>query len=253
MKKLISLSTMLLITILLTSFFSLNTFASPIKVFDDYDVLTDQEEALLDARANELSEELGIDIVILTVYSLGGYTPISFGEAFLSEYGYADDSVVFLLSFEERDYAIATQGIAFDIFTEYASNNAVDHFISYISAENYYHGFNEFLTQAEAKINHYYDTGYAYGSEPISIVTYILIAFVIAVVIALITVFILKSQLNTAVPKGSAGDYLSNFRLDQSRDIFLYSTVTKTKIEKSSGGGGGGGSRSTGGGTSGKF
>ena len=69
-------------------------------------------------------------------------------------------------------------------------------------------------------------------------------------VIGLLVALYMKSKLLIAKPQRSADSYAvrGSLNLHDSSDIFLYQTVTRTRIQepKSGGGGGGGGSRSGG-------
>lgn len=65
---------------------------------------------------------------------------------------------------------------------------------------------------------------------------YWLILIIIALLAALIVVGRLKAQLKTASKRHGASDYIRNdsLRLEVSRDIHLYDTVKRTKIQTSS-------------------
>ncbi len=60
------------------------------------------------------------------------------------------------------------------------------------------------------------------------------ISAIIGVVIALVVCLIMKSRMKTAVPKITANDYIrkNSFNITRSRDIFIYSDVTKKKRQK---------------------
>ena len=60
------------------------------------------------------------------------------------------------------------------------------------------------------------------------------ISAIIGVVIALVICLIMKSRMKTAVPKITANDYIrkNSFNITRSRDIFIYSDVTKKKRQK---------------------
>lgn len=60
------------------------------------------------------------------------------------------------------------------------------------------------------------------------------ISFVIGLVIALIVCLVMKSCMKTAVPKSTANDYIrkNSFNITRSRDIFIYSNITKKKRQK---------------------
>ena len=87
-------------------------------------------------------------------------------------------------------------------------------------------------------------------NTPPSIETCILIALSIGLAAAVITVLILRSQLKSVKSARDASGYVmhDSFALTESRDIFLYSTISKTARSQSSSD-----SRSRSGGRSGKF
>ena len=60
------------------------------------------------------------------------------------------------------------------------------------------------------------------------------ISAIIGIVIALVVCLIMKSRMKTAVPKITANDYIrkNSFNITRSRDIFIYSDVTKKKRQK---------------------
>ncbi len=60
------------------------------------------------------------------------------------------------------------------------------------------------------------------------------ISAVIGLIIALIVCLIMKSCMKTAVPKITANDYIrkNSFNITRSRDIFIYSNITKKKRPK---------------------
>lgn len=88
------------------------------------------------------------------------------------------------------------------------------------------------------------------------------IVLVIAAVIAFIWLGVMKAKMNNVKRNNLAADYVrpDSFKLTQSTDLFLYSTVSKTtrheadtSTGRSSGGGGGGGGGGSHGGSGGKF
>ncbi len=59
-------------------------------------------------------------------------------------------------------------------------------------------------------------------------------AFGIAFVIALIAVLVMKSMMKNVRGTGAASEYIirDSIRIDHTRDSFMYSTLTKTKIQR---------------------
>ena len=100
------------------------------------------------------------------------------------------------------------------------------------------------------------------GSQVLNLVTFVVIQFAMGITVLIarylgekkpqqigavvggITVLIMRACMNTKRPQRSAGSYLndSSYHLRTNRDLFLYSNVTKTRIQQESSSSGGGGS-----------
>ena len=99
---------------------------------------------------------------------------------------------------------------------------------------------DDFITQAK--------TGEPYDidnepQKPMSWI-WIPISLVAGIVLSLIVVGTMKSKLKTVHFQAAANNYVKagSMNLTESRDIFLYNTMTKTKKEKNDSSSGGGGS-----------
>lgn len=91
-----------------------------------------------------------------------------------------------------------------------------------------------------------------YDDPKADIVKKEVIIICVSIVISLIATGIMAAGMNNAKPGRAAANYIKkdSFKLGEKTDMYLYSTVTKVKIEtenRSSGGGGGGGGSSRGG------
>lgn len=91
-----------------------------------------------------------------------------------------------------------------------------------------------------------------YDDPKADIVKKEVIIICVSIVISLIATGIMAAGMNNAKPGRAAANYVKkdSFKLGEKTDMYLYSTVTKVKIEtenRSSGGGGGGGGGSRGG------
>ena len=60
----------------------------------------------------------------------------------------------------------------------------------------------------------------------------ILISLLIGIAVALVIVLLMKRSMSTVRKQRNAGDYVkkNSFRLVESRDIYLYSTVTRVRV-----------------------
>ena len=239
-------------------------------VVDNASLFSITELTALQEKAAEISGEYNMEVVILTVNSLGGKSPESYADDYYYEngYGYGDNKsgVLFLLAMDSRDWYVSTCGDAIYALTDYGIEQIFSNMSGYLSSGNYYLAFNVYLnslpTYFEAFENGEPIDGYAgsydgpgsyspgtaeetvhYQGKP-NHVKIILISVGIGAVVALIVILIMRSGMNTAKRQRNAGNYLVNgsFNLGIQRDIYLYSNVTRSRRESSSSGGGGGGS-----------
>jgi uncharacterized protein len=250
MKKVFSVIICLLLICTLAASASANTTSQ--YIWDEAGLLSTYEESSLSQTASILVSKYGMDMVIVTTNSTNGKSPQAYAEDFYDSTGYADDGILLLLSMEERDWYICTTGLAMEIFTENGIDRMGDEMIPHLSDGDYYTGFVTFLNLIPDYFDAYHN-GTPVGEEFDPSV--ILISLGIGLLVALITVWVMRSSMNTAKQCHSATEYVKNgtFDLHLQQDFFLYSRVSKTaKSNNSSGGRSGGGGRSHGGG-GGKF
>jgi len=231
------------------------------RIVDFADLLTVQQESSLETVALELYGTYDMDVVILTVDSLGSKSARSYAEEFYDGNGYgADDAgsgVILLLAMETREWYISTCGNAMDAISDYDVDNLFEVMADDLSAGDYYGAFSNYLNALPGYFGSYHPPGngsHPSGSNVAIGMQQILIALGVGLACGGIGLLILRGMMNTKHAQRGAGDYLEHgsYDLRVQRDIFLYSRVTKTPRPKesstSSGGRSGGGGRSHGGG-----
>ncbi|MDD2981050.1 MAG: TPM domain-containing protein [Hespellia sp.] len=217
------------------------------QVVDEADLLTDEEERQLDDEISQIVTARSFDIVILTVPGLEGKSTESYADDYYDENGYGmgedKDGVLFLVSMEDHDYYTSTCGYGLDAFTDYGIEEIGDHVASYLSDEEYFDGFEKFVSMTEeyldaAEAGTPYDVDNKY-EDPKNYFLRELIALVVSLGIGFVCVMVMKSQMNTARPQTQAASYEKDgsYELTRQRDTFMYMNVTREKkAEKSSGG-----------------
>ena len=268
MKKL----TALLLAILLMSGLTLSVSADSGRyVVDDAGLLSSEEAASLEDAAAALSASYGIDVVILTVDSLGSSGAQDYADNYYDNNGYGEDGILFLLAMEEREWYISTCGSMIYALTDYGIQQVGEQVLPYLSYSYWYEGFCCYLESLPYYLDAYADgkpvDGYAdysgdyYHGEQEEVIYYpeeeesnLPMALLIGLATGGVSLGIMRSSMNTKRPQRSASVYLKDgsWRLSVDRDIFLYSQVSKTRRQNNSSGGGrpGGGSsvhRSSGG------
>lgn len=140
-----TLSALFLALILLLSMALTVSAAATELVVDQIDLLTDQQEEALAAKAEALQQNYDMDVVIVVNQSLGSKTPEQYADDYFDYNGYGPDGVLFLLSMEERDWYISTAGDGIYALTDYGIQKLGEQFLPYLKAGDYYGAFDVFL------------------------------------------------------------------------------------------------------------
>lgn len=214
------------------------------RVIDYAGVIPQQEEDKLVEQFDEIANRQKVDIVICFANSLDGKRTSDYAEALYEKnnYGYGEnkDGIMLLVSFENRDWYIATRGYAIQAFTDAGIQYIGNQIKGDLGEGNYYAAAeyfgrlcDEFIT--DAKNGNVYDEpmGAVDDGDDGSVLpppVWILISIAVGVVIAFIIVGSMKRKLHTVNMQAAANNYLKNGSLNitESNDIFLYSNVTKT-------------------------
>ena len=219
-------------------------------LYDEADLLTDGEEAVLTGKLQSISSTYQAQIVVCTIDSMDGadidryldylYDTMGFG------YGENKDGVLLLVCMDPREYRILSNGFAGVAIDGDAIDAMGDAFVSDLSKGNYAAAFTEFADQCA-----YYLDGHLNGF-PFNFGKNLLISLAIGIAAGLIVTFILKGQLKTVRNQEQANVYVKqgSMNLTHQSDIYLYRTVSRSKKSSSgSSSGSGGTARSKGGGS----
>lgn len=221
--------------------FSVSSAAGKKSVIDDAGLIKASDEKELDKKIKNIQKDK-FAVVILTVKSLDGKSAQDYADDYYDNNDYGLDNeksgVLFLVSKGDRKYHISTKGAGIKAFTDYGIGRIKEEIKPYLSDGDYFNACDEFLNITKDFVKAYkegtpYDTDNPYNEE-IDYVILEVIALVVAFVIALISVGIMRLRMNTAKPKGTAMEYIKkgSFKLTSEKDIFMYSTVTKTAKPK---------------------
>ncbi len=220
----------------------------PLRLADEADILTASEESELLALLNEISERQELDIVVVTVNSLNGKTSRDYADDYYDQHNYGfgsqKDGILLLLAMESRDYWISTSGYGIRAFTDAGIDRIENSIVDDLGDGNYAEAFTTYAQLcddyiSQAKNGSPYDTGNMPKAD-YNILQYLLISLAIGLVVALIVTGIMRSKLKSVRFKSGASDYMKkeSFVLTQSRDIYLYKTVTRRAKPKNEGSGG---------------
>ncbi len=234
---------LLTLCLLLVCALGTTAFAKMPKIVDNADLLTTSQIAALEERAQTLSDTYQIDVVIVTVDSLDGWSAVSYADNFYDDYAYGvgedRSGILFLLSMQEREWYIRTVGSAADLVSDGETEDLFDSIAEYLADDEYYAAFDKYVENLPAYLKaSLWDT-----------IGPIVISIGIGAVVAVIVLYVMRKQMNTATKQRNASSYLlsGSFDLRRRQDIFLYSNVSRVRRQQSSGGNGGGGSSHRGG------
>ncbi len=224
----------------------LSVFADSDRVVDSLGVLTDEEEEALEEKLGRLSAEYGHDIAVVTTGSLDGKDLDLYARDYFEYMNYGmgdDDSGVMLLFYmdgsdtDKKYYSLVLHGEADRIFTESDETALVEVFRSDLKNGHYFDAFDAYADKCENII--VYDN----RLEPV----WIVISLVVGAAVGGIVLGVMCSKYKSVRFQRSANSYMrrDTFRLDRSRDVYLYSHVTRRVKPQNNGSSSSGGGRSS--------
>lgn len=207
-------------------------------------------EALI-KTLDELSERQKMDVIVVTTNTLDGKKPMEYADDIYDycKYGYGEkrDGLLFLVSMEDRDWWISTCGYGITAFTDAGIQYIGEQMVDDLGDGNYAVAFNTFAELSDDFITKSRE-GEPYDKSnlpkgPLSIV-WIVISILVGIGLAMFIVGRMKAQLKTVRFQAAAGDYMKSGSLNitESKDTFLYNTVTRTAKPKNTDSGSSGGS-----------
>lgn len=270
MKKVFSL----LLCFLLILALAVPALAASPRIVDRADLLTDDQVQELEKTAEAISEKYKIELVIVTVNNTGFKSVEAYADDYFDDNGYGYGSersgILFLLSMDEREWAISTAGDGIYALTDYGVESVFESIAGDLSQNRYYDAFDAYLDALVPYLDafqrgepidgyvHDYDGPGSYehasGDDVVhypveeklttgKVIFRLAIALGIGCIAGGITVSAMKSGMNTAVSQHDAGPYLrsGSFKLTRQQDMFLYSRTSRVARDTDSGTRSGGG------------
>lgn len=218
-------------------------------VDDKAGVLTYSEVQQLEQQAAELYELTQFDVIIHTTRNSQGKGPRDY--SFDYYHGFRDpaaypNGAALVIMFDTRDYYEAARGTGIELLTYRESHDLGRVVQRKLTNQDYYGAFQDYIS--------YVKRLQVPATSTELLVKYMPYVLIAGLLIGLVYAFVLKGRMNIARFRRDADAYVvpNSLNLTTIQDLYLYQTVTRTKIESSSGGKGSGGGFSTGsrGGTS---
>lgn len=235
MKKLLCLIFALLLVLPLCSF-----SVEKKNLVDMALLLEDNERESLEEELGAISARYSVDVVILTVGTIGDKTAKEFADDFYDYNGYADDGILLLIAISEREWAISTSGDCIDTF-EAGIDFMADSMLGDLGAGEYHSAFLTFSSLCEDFLRKDAEgTPYRKGRMPgdtLPVLRFAFFSLLIGFAAAFIVTFCMKKALKSIRRAENATFYIKkgSFALTESRDIYLYCRVTKVPKDSGSG------------------
>lgn len=259
MKRIVSILFVCLLCLSLTSLCLAAEFANP-PIVDDAGYLNESQLDDLSKKIDAIRQKYNFEVAIVTETEMSGTSAMATADDIYDYLGYGagknDDGILLYICSSTREYHISTHADGLRVFNERGIEYLKKNIEEELTNNNYYLAMDVFADLCDELLQMAQD-GKPYNKKPISI-TYLLMvlggALLIPFILAKILTSAKLSKMKTAVKNDYAANYIKtgSKRLDYSRDIYLYSSITKTERPKNDSGshksssgrthGGGGGS-----------
>lgn len=213
------------------------------KVVDPKGYLTSEQVSDVTAKLNDITDKYDMDVVVVLIDTLNGASKVEYADDYYDYNGYKDDGCLLLLSIIDREWYISTKGYGITAFTDYGIQNIGSELKSYLKDEDYYGACDEFASLAdefiaEAKKGKPYDTNHE-RKDFFDNLFAIGISLGIGLIIALVSVAMVKKSYKPVRLKAEANDYLvkDSLVVHNGYDNFLYTHVSRTRRSENKGGG----------------
>ena len=228
--------------------------------------------AALDEKLHGLYDKYGFDVVIVTTNDSRGQTAQMYSADFYDQfrsYSAYPNGLIFSFNVDIGEYYEATRGVGQTLFSDSGANQLDNLLRRHLDNKDYYSAtqtYTDYIASRLARASYTDDGGRLVLTGQVrapslteSLVQvagkYLLFIAIAGLVIGFLVSLVIKGRLLIAKPQHGASQYSlrGSLNMRESNDIFLYDTVTRTRIQqnRSSGGGGSGGARfgSSGGGS----
>lgn len=235
------------LTLILAAMLAFPSFAddSIPRYYEEYDLLSDDEEASINAKLEEMSDRLDADVVIWVTSFFGNLDEESFIDAcrkhISNNFGYKSNGyVIMMIDLEAKEtyfYFYSEGKVASKAFSDEFFDDLGDDVISLMESDKCFEAMNKYADSCDEAITESQKVKYFS-------VTRLIIAAVIGLIIGASVTGSNKAKLKTVRSKTEANYYVreGSMTVNDSRDIYLYSKVTRTEKPRNDGSSGSSGS-----------
>lgn len=211
---------------------------TPPALVDDADILSTGEYAELSKRLEDLRSTYNVDVAFVIADEITGTDAQSEADDIYDSYEYGVgenyDGILYFVCETTHEYAFSTCGRAIEIFNDDGMEYIDNAMLPYLKKGDYYQAGMVYADKC-AELMEMAANGEPYKKK-INILY--VIAGIILIPLAVAFAFMTRklSKMNTAVMQPGAANYMKpgSMNMNFSRDIFLYSTVSKKEKPKES-------------------
>lgn len=190
---------------------------------------------------NEIFDEIrnvhNIEVAVYTESDMSGRDAESSADDIYDYRGYGYDGIMLYICKDTREYHFTTHGKGTKIFNDNGLVYIESKVLPYLQEDDYYGAMVAFANYAEELII-MEENGAPYNEKKTDtgfVIIVIVLAAILPIIIAFCMMLSKLKKMKTAVNEKFAGNYIKDGSMDLkvSRDIFLYSAVTRTERPKS--------------------
>ena len=230
--------------------FSLTLLTTAYAAFENLPI-TDGAGYLMQSELDELSKELdtvrekyNFEVAIYTEADMTSVTAEVSADDIYDYNGYGvgenDDGIMLYICSGTREYHFTTHGKGIEYFNSNGLIYLESKVLPHLSEDDYYEAFAAYI-EASEELLEMAKSGAPYNKKVYS-TNYLIGVIVVCLIAPLLVAFCMMNKklkkMKTAVENDYAANYIKpgSMNLAVSRDLFLYSRVTKTEKPKSSSG-----------------
>lgn len=213
--------------------------------------IVDEAGYLMQSELTELSEKLDLvrekysfEVAIFTESDMTSDTAEASADDIYDYSGYGagenDDGIMFYICSDTREYHFTTHGKGLRFFNSNGLAYLESRVLPHLREADYYEAFEAYIETAEELLKMAED-GKPYNKKSYS-TKYIITVIVLCLLIPLLVAFFKMKKKLKKMKTARENDYAANYikpgsmRITTSRDLFLYSQITKTEKPKESSG-----------------
>ena len=218
-------------------------FQNP-SIVDDAEYLMQSELSYLSKELDKVREKYSFEVAIYTESDMTSGTAEASADDIYDYFGYGagenDDGIMLYICRDTREYHFTTHGKGREYFNKNGLIYLESKVLPYLEDDNYYKAFSVYIETADELLSMARD-GKPYNEKNLS-TTYIIGVILTCLLAPLLIAFVMMKKklkkMKTAVENDYATNYVKpgSMNISVSRDLFLYSRITKTEKPKESSG-----------------